>query len=63
MAIFEALPVTPSGRRVLSLAAQGPIMFELHVPTSDAWCLMKNHLAILDLLKFFGVDPTRLRWV
>jgi hypothetical protein len=35
MAIFEALSVTSSGRRVLSLAAEGSIPLELHVPTSE----------------------------
>lgn len=37
MAIFEVLPVTLSGRRLLRLAAKGSNPPELHVPTSEAW--------------------------
>lgn len=36
MAIFEVLPVTLSGRRLLRLAAKGSNPPELHVPTSEA---------------------------
>jgi hypothetical protein len=35
MAIFEVLPVTLSGRRLLRLAAKGSNPPELHVPTSE----------------------------
>ncbi len=37
MAIFEVLPVTLSGRRLLRLAAKGSNPPELHVPTSDPY--------------------------
>jgi hypothetical protein len=37
MAIFEVLPVTLSGRRLLRLAAKGSNPPELHVPTSEVY--------------------------